>query len=61
MCIPRKIAYDGAKEQVGPNSEFQKALIKYHIDDHRSEPKTPNQNRAEDSIRFLKDYGNKGS
>jgi hypothetical protein len=52
--IPRKIAYDGAKEQVGPGSEFQRALIKYHIDDHRSEPETPNQNRAEDSIREVK-------
>lgn len=52
--IPIKMAYDGAKEQVGPGTEFQKALRIYHIASHTSEPETPNQNRAEDSIRELK-------
>ncbi len=52
--IPRKIAYDGSKEQCGPGTEFQKTLVKYHIIDHTSEPHTPNQNRAEDSIREVK-------
>ena len=52
--IPRKMIYDGSKEQCEPGSEFQKALTKYHIEEQRSEPHTPNQNRAEDSIREVK-------
>ena len=52
--IPRVLAYDGAKEQVGPGTEFQKSLRAYHIKDHTSEPDTPNQNRAEAAIRELK-------
>lgn len=52
--IPNKIIYDGAPEQVGPNSEFQKNMRHYKIQGHQVEPYSPWQNRAEDSIRELK-------
>ena len=52
--IPKTMSFDGSKEQTGPGTEFQKLLIHYHIKDHTSEPETPNQNRAEDSIREIK-------
>ena len=52
--IPRKIIFDGAMEQVGPDTEFQKLLGTYNILDHRNEAETQKYNRAEDSIRECK-------
>ncbi len=52
--IPHELRYDGSKEQCGPDSAFQQTIIKNRIIPHRTEPETPNQNRAEDSIRECK-------
>ena len=51
--IPNTIIYDGAPEQVGPNSDFQKTMIKFKIRGHQCEPYSQWHNRAEDSIREL--------
>ena len=32
--VPRKLIFDGAMEQVGPDTEFQKLLGTYYILDH---------------------------
>ena len=52
--IPRKMIYDGAKEQVDAGTEFQAVLTKYHIKGHQNEAETQKMNRAEDAIRELK-------
>ena len=52
--IPNQIIYDGAQEQIGPKSYFQKTMQHYRIHGHQVEPYSPWQNRAEDSIRELK-------
>ncbi len=52
--IPNKLIYDGSKEQCGQGTVFQKTIVKNQIRDHTTEPETPNQNRAEDSIRECK-------
>ena len=52
--IPLELRYDGSKEQCGPDSKFQRTILKNRIVPHRTEPETPNQNRAEDSIRECK-------
>ena len=52
--IPNKLVYDGAPEQVGKNTAFQKLISKHRIIGHQNEPFTQKYNRAEDSIRELK-------
>ena len=52
--VPNKIIYDGAQEQIGPNSHFQKSMRKHRIQGHQTEPYSQWQNRAEDSVRELK-------
>jgi hypothetical protein len=52
--IPNKMIFDGAKEQTGAKSEFQKALRKYHVVPWQTEPYSPWQNRAEDQIREVR-------
>ena len=52
--IPNELSYDGSQEQCGPGTVFQKAVAAHRIRPHTSEPETPNQNRAEDSIRECK-------
>ena len=49
--ITNTIIYDGAPEQVSPNSDFHKKLRKCKIREHQCEPHSQCQNRAEDSIR----------
>ena len=51
---PNTIIYDGAPEQVGPNSDFQNKMRKCKIRRHQCEPYYQWQNRSEDSIRELK-------
>ena len=52
--IPNCLTYNGAKEQVRPNSQFQKIVRKHQIKDHQNEAETQKYNQAEDSIRELK-------
>ena len=52
--IPNKIVSDGAPEQIGPGSEFQKLMRTYDIRGHQNEAKTQKYNRAEDAIRECK-------
>lgn len=52
--IPNKLVYDGAPEQVGKNTTFQKIVTKNRIVGHQNEPHTQKYNRAEDSIHELK-------
>jgi hypothetical protein len=52
--IPNKMVFDGAAEQVGRKSVFDKRLRHYRISPHRIEPYTPWQNKAESGIRIIK-------
>ena len=52
--VPNTIIYDGAPEQVSPNSEFHKTMRKCKIHGHQCKPYFQCQNRAEDSIWELK-------
>ena len=49
--IPNALTFDGSKEQVGENTEFQKAIKKYHIKHHQNEAETQKLNCAEDCVR----------
>ena len=47
---PDKMNYDGAQEQIGRKTEFQRVMRKYEIKGHVTETKRPNQNAVEGSI-----------
>lgn len=51
---PDKLIYDGAQEQVGRKTDFQKILRKYDIKGHVAESHSPNQNPVEGCIRELR-------
>jgi uncharacterized membrane protein YgcG len=51
---PDHLTYDGAANQTGPKTEFQRRIRKYDIITHTSEKDRPNQNPAEGGIRQLK-------
>ena len=51
---PDKMIYDGAGEQVGRKTEFQRLMRKYEIKGHASEPNRSNQNPVEGCIRELR-------
>ena len=46
--------YDGAPEQVSPQTKFQSNMRKYGIKGHTAETKRTNQNPAEGVIQYLK-------
>jgi hypothetical protein len=52
--IPVELVVDSAAEQVGPNSVFSKNVHRYDIKVHRTEPYTPRQNHAEQTIGELR-------
>jgi hypothetical protein len=52
--IPRKLTYDGAPEQIGQFTDFQKRIRLYDIDFHVSSPRRPNENPAEGVIREVR-------
>jgi hypothetical protein len=52
--IPNKLIYDGASEQVGKDTKFQRSIRHYRIDGREIEPFTPEQNAAEKSVRIIK-------
>ena len=52
--IPNQLVYDGAGEQVGRRSQFDKSVRHYKINNHLIEPFSPWQNRAESGIRIIK-------
>ncbi len=52
--VPDLMIADGAKEQTGPNTEFQRTVRRLHMRFRETEPHSPWQNRAEDAIRNLK-------
>ena len=52
--IPRKIVFDGAAEQAGPNTDFMRLIRRNQVDWHVTEPYSPWQNKAEGAIRELK-------
>ena len=52
--VPANLTFDGALAQVGRNTEFMKAIRKYHIEYHVSGPRRPNENPAEGAIREVK-------
>ena len=49
--VPEQLTIDGAKEQIGSNSEFIDQIRKNSIDFHVKEPERHNQNPAEGVIR----------
>ena len=51
---PDTLVYDGAKEQVGPKTEFQATVRKYGIKGHTTERERSNQNPVEGVIRELR-------
>ena len=52
--VPNKLVFDGAKEQVGPNTIFMRCIRKNHIDWRSTEPHSHWQNQAEGMIRELR-------
>lgn len=52
--VPAHLTFDGYSSQVGPNTLFMKTIRKYNIQHHVSEPRRPNQNPVEGSIRDIK-------
>jgi transposase len=52
QTIPETIVTDGATEDTG--GDWKQTLDKYRIQDKRTEPYSPWQNRAEREIRELK-------
>ena len=51
---PHKMIFDGAREQTGPKTEFQRQIRRHEIQTHHNEPYTSKQNRAEDQIGVLR-------
>lgn len=52
--IPESLVYDGAKEQNGKNTEFDRWVRKNHIDTRNTEPYSSFQNKAELGIREIR-------
>jgi len=52
--IPEVVIVDGAQEQVGKNTEFNRTCKYYKIQQRQTEPYTPRQNRAESAIGEVK-------
>ena len=52
--IPDTLIFDGAGEQVGVDTDFQKTIRYYRVHQRQTEPYSPWQNRAEDAIKKLK-------
>ena len=52
--VPSSLRYDGAKEQVGKKTEFQKQVRKHDIRTHVSEPDMHNQSPAEGVVREVR-------
>jgi hypothetical protein len=52
--VPNHIVVDGAKEQTGPNTDFMKTVCWLKMRIRNTEPYSPWQNRAENSIGLLK-------
>ncbi len=51
---PKKLTFDGSKEQCGPKTEFMANVRKYAINHHVTEPYRPNHNFAEGVIREMR-------
>ena len=51
---PTNLIYDGATEQVGRKTYFQKMMRKYHIEGHVSKKGRSNQNLVKGCIRDLR-------
>ena len=52
--IPEVVVVDGAQEQVGKGTKFNKTCKLYKIQQRQTEPYTPRQNRAEAAIGEMK-------
>ena len=52
--IPEQLTFDGAQNQVGPNTLFMKKVRRAQIDYHISLPRRPNENPAEAGVREMK-------
>ena len=52
--VPEKLRFDGSKEQTGKNTEFQRQIRKYDIQQHVSEPDMHNQSPAEGVVREIR-------
>ena len=52
--VPKKLIFDGSKEQTGKGTEFMKQIRKNDIDYHVTEPERHNQNPAEGVIREIR-------
>jgi hypothetical protein len=52
--VPNHMVVDGAKEQMGPNTDFMKTVRWLKMRIRNTEPYSPWQNRAENSIGLLK-------
>ena len=52
--VPNTIISDGAAEQTGPKTHFKQVMKKCHIDSRTTEPYSPWQNKAENSIGIIK-------
>ena len=52
--VPEELKFDGAMVQVGAKTLFQQLIRLHNIKYHVSEPRRPNQNPAEGSIREIK-------
>ena len=52
--VPNRLIYDGAPENVGRKSKFQRIMQKHQIIGHQNEAFTQKYNRAEDGVRELK-------
>ena len=51
---PYKMTYDGEKEQIARNTEFQRVMRKYEINGRITETKRPNKYAVERCIRELR-------
>jgi hypothetical protein len=54
MALPKKLRFDGSKEQTGKNTEFQRQIRKHNIQQHVSEPNLHNQSPAERVVREVR-------
>ncbi len=52
--VPEQLTSDGASKQTGLKTDFMQNVKKYEIQHHVSEPRRPQQNRAESVIREVK-------
>jgi hypothetical protein len=54
LGVPEELTFDGLKEQTNRNADFIKCCCKNNNSVHRTEPKRPNQNPAENVIREVR-------